>query len=409
MLATTTIISANAQPQENVTVKSVIVAGGSNSSWKSSSGEFALGFQRVSPHGYLLAITFDQLSEKTIVWAANRDKLAKPGSFAQISADGGLELIGPTGEHIWASNITGPGSVARGTMLDNGNFVLERQDSVVLWQSFNEPTDTLLPGQVLNQNGSLLAGLSETNSSKGRFKLILQEDGNLVLYTINHPMTDPIFAYWSTQTTIGSGYRLIFEQSGYIYVTSKNGTMLYMVFPNKFPKKHFRQRMTLDHDGVLRRYVYPRFANVTRGWPMKWSVDDFQPTNICLRVGGTKGGGVCGYNSLCTLGKYGSPSCSCPDKGYSAVDSTDRMGGCKQDSGNGRFGYVDVANADWPGSEYEWYASVSEEWCRESCLADVYCAAAVVRSGGCWKMGLPLRNGRVNESIGGKSLLKVRL
>ncbi|KAK4344273.1 hypothetical protein RND71_037367 [Anisodus tanguticus] len=44
--------------------------------WSSPYGEFALGFQKIGngSSGFLLAIWFNKLKEKTIVWSANRDK-----------------------------------------------------------------------------------------------------------------------------------------------------------------------------------------------------------------------------------------------------------------------------------------------------------------------------------------------
>ena len=77
--------------------------------------------------------------------------------------------------------------LAYGAMLDSGNFVLATSSSDTLWQSFDEPTDTILPGQVLNQGSSLVSSFSDTNVSSGRFEFILQTDGYLVLCTIDYP------------------------------------------------------------------------------------------------------------------------------------------------------------------------------------------------------------------------------
>ncbi|GFP80004.1 g-type lectin s-receptor-like serine/threonine-protein kinase rlk1 [Phtheirospermum japonicum] len=142
-------IPATAQlPHPNVSLNSFLVANDSNSTWRSPSGEFGFGFRQVSAGGgYLLAIVFDEMPERTIVWSANRGHLAERGSRVQLSADGRFELTDPRGERIWAASLSGSG-VAYGAMLDNGNFVLARDDSNVLWQTFNEPTDTLLPSQV---------------------------------------------------------------------------------------------------------------------------------------------------------------------------------------------------------------------------------------------------------------------
>ncbi|KAI3461067.1 hypothetical protein Pfo_017730 [Paulownia fortunei] len=408
-------ISATAQSSRNVTLGSSIVANDANSTWKSPSGEFAFGFQQVAPGGYLLAIWFDEIPEKTIVWSANRDNLAEQGSRIQLFADGRFELDDPRGRRIWAANLAGSG-VAYGAMLDSGDFVLASNASAVVWQSFDEPTDTLLPAQIFNQDSSLVSSFSETNYSRGRFKFGLQTDGNLVSYTRNFPMDDNVFAYWSTQT-LGTGFQLIFNQSGYIYLIARNGTILNSLSSNGVSTSQFYQRFTLDYDGVLRHYAYPKSANSTGGRAMAWSVNVFFPSNICLRVGGDTGAGACGFNSFCSLGTDQRPICGCPI-GYSRMDPNDRMSGCKpeflQQSCNQQsqetdlFSLGDMSNTDWPNSDYAHFQSVTEDWCRQVCLADCFCAVAIYRDGNCWKKKIPLSNGRIDPSVGGKALVKIR-
>lgn len=63
---------------------------------------------------------------------------------------------------VWAADVAASG-VNYVSMLNTGNFVLARQDYVNLWESFNSPTDTILPTQVLNQDSTLVSRISETN------------------------------------------------------------------------------------------------------------------------------------------------------------------------------------------------------------------------------------------------------
>ncbi|KAL3620431.1 hypothetical protein CASFOL_035343 [Castilleja foliolosa] len=271
---------------------------------------------------------------------------------------------------------------------------------------------------VLNQGNSLFSSFSETNHSRGRFMFTLQTDGNLLLYTLNSPREDPVNAYWSTQTSIGAGYRLIFYQSGFIYLVARNGTILNDIFSNELSTNQFHQRLTLDYDGVLRHYLYPKSANSTNGRQMSWYVSAFEPSNICTRTGGDLSAGACGFNSLCSLGTDQRPICSCPD-GYSIMDPTDRMSGCKPDFVQqscdrdslevDNFEFVDMASTDWLNLEYDYFESVSEEWCRQACLVDCFCHAVVIRDRECWKKGFPLRNGRIDTSGNVNSFIKIRV
>ena len=61
-------------------------------------------------------------------------------------------------------------------------------DSTYLWQSFNHPTDTILPTQILNQGSKLVVRFLEVNRSSGRSMIILHTNLNLVPYTIDFLM-----------------------------------------------------------------------------------------------------------------------------------------------------------------------------------------------------------------------------
>lgn len=67
-------------------------------------------------------------------------------------------------------------------MLDSGNFVLYDSDQKIIWQSFDHPTNALFPAQTLNPESELFSSVSEFNESTGRFRLKMQDDGNLVVF-----------------------------------------------------------------------------------------------------------------------------------------------------------------------------------------------------------------------------------
>ena len=109
------------------------------------------------------------------------------GSKVELTKDGQLVLSDPTGIEIWKSELGGLG-VVYAAMLDTGNFVLASQDSSHFWQSFDHPTDTMLPTQTMSMSSKLVAHYLERNNSNGRFRFQLQTGGNLVLQTLAYPI-----------------------------------------------------------------------------------------------------------------------------------------------------------------------------------------------------------------------------
>ncbi|XP_059274548.1 G-type lectin S-receptor-like serine/threonine-protein kinase LECRK2 [Lycium ferocissimum] len=409
-------LSTIAKSYKNISLGSTLTTSDVTNFWPSPSGEFAFGFQKIgnSSSGFLLAIWFNKLKEKTIVWSANRDKFAPDGSKIQLSMDGRLVLTDPNGQEIWARGELGAGP-AYGAMLDTGNFVLATTSisSATQWQSFDEPTDTILPGQVLNRRTRLVSSLSDTNVSSGRFELLLQDDGNLVFYKVE--VND---AYWSS-TTGGSGYQVIFNQSGFIFVQAKNGTLLNLISSsneaNSTTSQLYHQRAILEYDGVFRHYVYPKKSS--SGRPMEWFTLYNIPDNICLsQLQQGIGGIACGFNSLCSIGTDRRPRCECP-LGYILNDPNDKIGNCKpnfpeQDCKDESrdveaFTIHEMLNTSWFGGDYASYINGTEDSCRQNCLSDCYCALAVYYPGACWKKRYPLLNGRVDSAELGKALLKI--
>ncbi|KAK3439480.1 hypothetical protein EUGRSUZ_C04353 [Eucalyptus grandis] len=413
-------LSAEAQTSGNLTFSNSLTANDRNSSLLSPSGEFAFGFQKMGQGVHLLAIWFEMIEEKTIVWSANGDNLAPEGSKVQLIANRGLVLTDPRGRELWYSNLTATGlaGLAYAAMLDTGNFILASASHVNLWDSFSQPTDTILPTQQLNLGATVTARYSEMNYSAGRFHFKLREDGNLSFYATPHPLDDESDIYWRSNTP-GSGIQLIFNQSGQVSLTARNGTVLKVITSVTNLTSGFYQRAILEYDGVFRHYVHPKLANLSSGWPKGWSnVSDPVPENICTSIVQNIGSGACGLNSYCTLGNDLRPRCQCP-LGYTLLDSMNEMNGCIQEfapqncNGSRRetdqFDFREMPNTDWPRSDYEHSAAPTEEWCREACRADCLCAVAIFNRETCWKKKLPLSNGRMDLSEDGKALIKFRI
>ncbi|KAM2522215.1 hypothetical protein PS1_029186 [Malus domestica] len=409
------------QPYQNISLGSSLVAQDDDSAWLSPSGEFAFGFRRIgNDGGFLLAIRFDKIPEKTVVWSAINGSLFQKGSTVEFTEDGFFIKDFETGDRQFICYQTAVTGVAYAAMLDTGNFVLANQNSINLWESFHYPTNTILPTQTLSRSTVLFASYSETNYSKGRFQLNLQSDGNLVLYTTNFPLDTPNYPYWSTHTN-GSGFQFIFNMSGHIFVTDINGRIVYTVSESDkmASVEDYYQRATLDSDGVFRHYVYHKSnGSIVETGTGAWSTVSFQPPNICTAME-DKGGGPCGFNNICKPGDQGPTICQCP-QGYTSIDGNDERKGCKQNfipqscdessPDSHLFVFTEMLYIDWPSGDYEHFRPVEEDWCKKSCLDDCFCAVAIYYNDGqdCYKKGIPLFNGRNGNSTAWKSFIKKR-
>ncbi|KAB2604141.1 G-type lectin S-receptor-like serine/threonine-protein kinase RLK1 [Pyrus ussuriensis x Pyrus communis] len=410
--------SNTAQTYNNISLGSSLTAlDDYSSSWPSPSGEFAFGFRQPGVDGFLLAIWFNKIQERTIVWSANAGSLVPQGSQVELTNDGQFMLKDKTGKQIYFAGSWGITGVAYAAMLDTGNFVLANKSSKYLWESFEEPTNTLLPTQTLKRNSKLYASYTASNYTPGRFRFALKSDGGLLLYTTNYPLDSANCEYWSTHTE-GSGFQVIFSQSGSIYLTGTNGSILYMISDNTYSTQDFYHRAMLEYNGVFRHYVYPKKTGLGSVGTRRqgWSSSSFIPPNLCASIAETTGSGACGFNSLCREGTEG-PVCECPD-GYGFIDENDVLKGCKQKFVSQScdeafpethlFDLQELENGDWPFSDYQHFQPVSEDWCKQSCLSDCSCAVVIFKNGDCWKKGIPLINGRIDPTVGNKALVKIR-
>ncbi|XAR53377.1 Non-specific serine/threonine protein kinase [Bertholletia excelsa] len=283
------------------------------------------------------------------------------------------------------------------------------------WELDPTPTDTILPTQILDLGSKLVARHSEGNYSSGRFELRLQSNGDLGFFTRN-VLLDAINSPYLEIQSGGSGHQVKFNQSGLIYFNAINGSVLGFL-SNKTSTSQFYQRAILEYDGVFRHYVYPKSANSTGGGQKNCTTISFVPPNKCTSVIQETGAEACGFNSYCQIESDGRRQCLCPS-GYIFFDPDDEMGGCKpkflaqscdtESQEADHFNFSEVVNLDWPWSDYEHYELVNEEWCKDVCLNDCFCAVAIFGNNNCWKKKNPLSNGRLDPSVDRHAFVKVR-
>ncbi|KAL9319695.1 hypothetical protein ACSQ67_011534 [Phaseolus vulgaris] len=198
------------------------------------------------------------------------------------------------------------------------------QNSVSLWESFSHPTDTLVPTQVLELGGELSSRQGEFNFSTGRFKLQLQEDGNLVFKLVN--LDKPYFSTGPADSNnkTNVGIKFVFDKSSFLYVLKKSGEKFEVSPSNeKISYNDVYYKATINYDGVLTVSYHPKDPKKEQ----RWVTLTAKPNNICLDSTLKDGGGVCGLNSTCNLKDDLRSICHCPER-YSLIDSNNMYGGC---------------------------------------------------------------------------------
>ncbi|CAJ2634772.1 unnamed protein product [Trifolium pratense] len=393
---------------------------GEHTSWPSSSGHFAFGFY---PHGngFAVGIWLVNPSENTttVVWTANRDAPAVSSkSMLNLTKQG---LLLQNGKEDSPINIVSRDTelVYMASMLNSGNFVLYNEDSsVVVWQSFDQPTDTILGGQNLTEDDSLISSMSKSDHSRGRFYLKVKSDGNLVAYHYSFASDEDAYGEWNQQSFLCKIGRGPVCQNYRVYARCK-GYRLCFNNSNKPGKKLHENitsiyRATLDVDGNLRLYEhqfhFEQGTNSSRVVMLKQALND-----TCLVKG------FCGLNSYCSSNMSGDAACKCypgfiPSKAKSnpnmPMDCVQMLSKDDCEINKDRtllYNFTHFKNMYWGDIPYSVIPVPKMETCEKACQQDCVCVGAIYTNGSCNKYRLPLIYGRVqnDSSIVSVALLKI--
>lgn len=148
----------------------------------SANGDFSAGFFQVGDNAFCFSVWFTRSKEPTVIWMANRDEPVNgKGSKLSLSKDGNLVLIDAGRTTVWTTATVSPIQLQL-KLKNNGNLVLTNLHGTnIIWQSFDSPTDTLLPGQAVTERASLVSSRSTNNYSSGSYKLYFDNDNALRL------------------------------------------------------------------------------------------------------------------------------------------------------------------------------------------------------------------------------------
>ncbi|EEE53322.1 hypothetical protein OsJ_36319 [Oryza sativa Japonica Group] len=230
----------------------------------SPNGLFSCGFYEVGANAFIFAVWVNQSIGKTVVWTADRDvPVNGRGSRIELR-DGNMVLLDFNSRLVWSTGTTS-GQVRSAKLLDTGNLVLLGHDGSRIWQSFDSPTDTLLPTQPIAANLKLVSG---------KYMLSVDNNGSLAL-TYDTP--EGHSKYWPRNinaTPFSGDQPQGLDMLGCI---SAGNHIRYCASDLGYG---VLRRLTLDHDGNLRLYS---LLEADGHWKISWIAlaDSCQVHGVC--------------------------------------------------------------------------------------------------------------------------------
>ncbi|EPS73583.1 hypothetical protein M569_01172, partial [Genlisea aurea] len=179
----------------------------------SNRSNFGFGFVTTAADVTQFLLVVIHVSTSTVVWTGNRGSPVRDGDTF-VFDDTGNAYLDRSGTRIWVTNTSNRG-VSSMELLESGNLVLVGADGSSIWQSFSNPTDTLLSNQAFSQGMKLTSDVGVNNLS---YSLEIIRSGDMILSADFHPHQP----YWS----IGSDNRITINKGGgivsYAYLVSNS-------------------------------------------------------------------------------------------------------------------------------------------------------------------------------------------
>ncbi|PRQ37947.1 putative protein kinase RLK-Pelle-DLSV family [Rosa chinensis] len=329
------------------------------------------------------------------VWVANRDNpLADTDTMAtlRIGGNGNLELVDGKQTSVWSTNISNCSSAV---LLDNGNFVVKDVMGVDMWESFNNPSDSLLPSMLMGYDSAtgkqnfLTSWKSENDPSPGIFMAGLSAElPSQTLIWINGSTPHWRSGPWDKSKFIGVPTMESQYLNPFTVVDNvTQGTRYFSYSYDKIPGDKLLAYMDISSEGILRFM----FSESDKNWFPEWE----SRQNPCDNYG------ACGPFGVCKA--FNSPICKCL-KGFIPKSNEEWSkgnwtGGCvrrtdlscethtnESVSSKGKDGFLKVERLKVPNF-HQYLTSLAQdrfEDCKIKCLSNCSCLAfAYVNNLGC--------------------------
>ncbi|XP_061368994.1 G-type lectin S-receptor-like serine/threonine-protein kinase At4g27290 [Gastrolobium bilobum] len=344
----------------------------------SQGGTFELGF--FSPgksKKHYLGIWYKNIPVKTVVWVANRVNPINDSSGILTVNRAGHLVLHQNDTVIW--NTTSP-RIPQNPMaelLDYGNLVVRDENDAnpeaYLWQSFDYPCDTLLPGMKFGWdlrtgfNWTLTAWKSPDDPAPGDFSCAVHNNSYPDSYLMKGTKKYGRFGPWNGLHL--SGTPLLKSNPIYNFKFVYNKDEIYYTY--YLGNKSRYSRVVINQTDYTRsRYVWVESDQ-------NWIVYRAMPVDYCDHYG------LCGANGNCVINE--SPICQClkgfKPKSLQAWNTMDWSQGCVRNkplrcNDKHKDGFVKLKGLKVPDTTHSWLDEAMDlEECRAKCLDNCSCMA----------------------------------
>ncbi|XP_030932608.1 G-type lectin S-receptor-like serine/threonine-protein kinase At4g27290 isoform X2 [Quercus lobata] len=351
----------------------------------SKDGGFVLGFfSPGNPNNRYLGIWYHNIPIRTVVWVANRrNPIDGSSGMLMVNNYGKLVLLNQNSTVAWSANSTKEARNPIVQLLDSGNLVLREENEEnpenYLWQSFDYPSDTWLPGMKVGWDlrtgleRRLTAWKSPEDPSPGELSwgIELHDYPEIVM----KKGSDKFFRTGPWNGRVFSGVPELRATPVYDYSFVSNKDEVYFTF-------HMINTSLISR-AVMNQTQYERYIWVDR----KWKQYLYLPKDNCDNYN------LCGPYGNCIIGE--SPVCQCvkgfkpkspdtwnPDKWSKGCIRSTQLSCQDKD----KIGFDKFFGYKLPDTTYSWVnLSMNLEECRVKCMNNCTCMAysnTDIRDGG---------------------------
>ncbi|CAL4942732.1 unnamed protein product [Urochloa decumbens] len=268
----------------------------------SNDGTFALGFfspSNSTRNHYYVGIWYNNIPKDNVVWVANRaTPITDPSSAILTLTDrSNLVLSNTDGQLLWMANVSAAGNLSssenitgEATLDNTGNFIIRTSEGVVLWQSFDYPTDTLLPSMNLRLTHSrhalqsLISWRSSQDPSPGSFSFGADPDQFLQLFVWNGSRPYRRSPALSDYLLIVGPYMESVNTTIYVTIIRRIDDEIYLSFG--VPSGTSTVKIKMDYSGKIKIIVWN--SNM-----LEWNVLKAEPNHECNTYGYCGAFGYC--------------------------------------------------------------------------------------------------------------------